>query len=71
MSVNSATCPECGKTGTVTDGWVRPGVASGTIMTGLDPENCEGCKKTLNKHGFTVIETTRNDDGTVTVQSKQ
>lgn len=69
MSVTSATCPECGKTGTVTGEWERPGIASGTIMTGLDPDNCEGCVKTLNKHGFAVVKIAQNEDGTRTIQT--
>lgn len=57
------TCPVCGKTGTETGAWDKPGVAAGTIMTGLDPENCKGCVDTLNRNGYAVVVT--QGDGTV------
>ncbi|CCB73104.1 MULTISPECIES: hypothetical protein [Streptomycetaceae] len=63
MAEQTLTCPDCGKVGTVTHEWVKPGVASGTIMTGLDPDNCEGCRETLNKHGYAVVR--QNPDGTI------
>ena len=59
MTVNTLTCPTCGKVGTVTHGWQRPGVASGTLMTGLDPQHCEGCWDILSSHGYapTIFDT--------------
>ena len=63
----TVTCPVCGKTGTDAGTWNKPGVAAGTIMTGLDPKNCEGCRKTLNKHGYAVV--VIGPDGTVQTES--
>ncbi|MFD0634125.1 hypothetical protein ACFQ9X_23785 [Catenulispora yoronensis] len=40
-------------------------------MTGLDPDNCDGCVKTLNKHGFAVVKIAQNNDGTATVQTAE
>jgi len=50
------TCPECGKTGSDAGDWVKPGVAAGPILTGLNTDDCEGCRETLRKHGYTVLE---------------
>ena len=63
MAEQTLTCADCNKTGTVTQGWIKPGVASGTIMTGLDPENCDGCREALNKHGYAVVKA--GPDGTI------
>jgi hypothetical protein len=46
------TCPTCGKTGERSGDWVRPGVATGDMMTGLDPENCVECWDTMASWGI-------------------
>jgi len=45
-------CPVCGKTGRQSGDWVRPGVAAGELMTGLDPQNCPGCWNTMTRNGI-------------------
>ena len=70
MPADTLTCPTCGKTGTVTGDWVKPGVASGTIMTGLDPEHCDGCRETLNQNGYAIVGLNQNGEGTGTVEAE-
>lgn len=38
------------------------------IMTGLDPEGCEGCRTILNESGYTVVDVTSPGDGTSTIK---
>jgi hypothetical protein len=64
VTLSTLQCAVCGKTGTVTNEWVRPGVASGLIMTGLDPENCAGCHNTLRSHGYAPMVIEPHGDGT-------
>ena len=71
MPADTLTCPTCGKTGTVAGNWVQPGVATGTTMTGLDPEHCEGCRETLEKNGYAIVRLNLNGDGTGTVEPEQ
>ena len=68
MSTNTFICPTCGRTGTDTGDWVTPGIAAGKMMTGLDPEHCEGCREVLNKNGYAVVKINPNGDGTGTVE---
>ena len=60
---NQLVCPECGKTGERTGGWVRPGMAAGDLMTGLDPEECVGCWDVMAKHGIAPGILTTGADG--------
>ena len=47
------TCPVCWANGSeVVDQWVRPGVAQGSVLSGLDPENCAACHDTYTRHGI-------------------
>jgi hypothetical protein len=34
-------------------------------MTGLDPDNCEGCRETFNRRGYAVVKLSA--DGTIGV----
>lgn len=45
-------CTTCGRTGQRSAEWVRPGVASGEIIAGLDPQNCSGCWDTMAQNGI-------------------
>lgn len=45
-------CPVCGRTGQQPGEWVRPGVAAGELMAGLDPQNCLGCWDTMAQSGI-------------------
>jgi len=45
-------CPECGKTGKQSGEWVRPGIAAGELIAGLDPETCVGCWDTMSQNGI-------------------
>jgi hypothetical protein len=49
---NPLVCPTCGKTGERSGDWVRPGVAAGDLMSGLDPENCLGCWDAMAQRGI-------------------
>ena len=49
---NHLVCPLCGKAGEVHGNWVRPSVASGDLITGLDVENCAGCWDTMARSGI-------------------
>ena len=55
MTVNTLTCLTCGKVATVTHHSERPGVASGPLMTGMNPEHCEACWDTLSSHGYATF----------------
>jgi hypothetical protein len=55
-------CPVCGRTGHQSGEWVRPGVAAGELMTGLDPQNCSGCWDTMAQNG--IAPSTFITDGT-------
>ena len=56
-------CPVCGRTGQESGEWVRPGVAAGELMTGLDPQNCSGCWDTMTKNGIAPGTFTADDSG--------
>jgi len=56
MTTDGRTCPVCGLTGEVTQHWVRPGVASGSFITGLNPSGCAGCHDTLTTYGVAPME---------------
>ena len=43
-------CQVCGRTAERSGNWVRPGVAAGELITGLDPQNCHGCWDTMKQH---------------------
>jgi hypothetical protein len=47
LRVDGRICPVCGRVGDTTHTWARPAVASGNLMTGLDPVHCVGCHDTL------------------------
>ncbi len=64
MNVSRIECPDCKRVGEVTMQWTRPGVASGPIMEGLDPENCHGCRAALAEHGYATVRIWQNGDGT-------
>lgn len=49
-------CSVCGNIGEETGSIVWPGVASGGIITGLDPDNCEGCKEVFVSNGLVRID---------------
>jgi hypothetical protein len=61
MEVDGRTCPVCGRTVKVDGQWVSY-PASGTLMTGLDPEDCVGCFDTYRAYGGAPIK--RAPDGT-------
>ena len=69
MTVQTLTCPECGRVGKVTGRWVKPGVADGDLMEGLDPLACDGCRTVLNSHGYAVVAIQRRGDGTVEIKA--
>ena len=46
------TCPNCGKTGQQSGDWTRPGIASGELIGGLNPEGCIGCWDIMSKNGI-------------------
>lgn len=48
---DNLTCRTCGKTGEQTGAFVQPG-ATGTLTTGLDPENCVGCWDLMATNGM-------------------
>jgi hypothetical protein len=65
LPAGALTCPDCGKTGTDTLTTVQTVTGiSFVIMTGLDPEGCEGCRTILNESGNTVVDVTSPGDGT-------
>ncbi len=53
----------CGKAGERSGDWVRPGVAAGDLMMGLDPENCSGCWDAMTKEGIAPGIFTANANG--------
>jgi hypothetical protein len=63
------TCPDCGKTGAVTKQAINLSIIPFTVllMTGLDPEVCEGCRMVLSKNGYTVADAQFHGDRTVTI----
>jgi hypothetical protein len=56
MGATELNCPKCGKTGT-DQGQMVTRNARLTLNLGLDPDGCEGCRKTLADAGYaeTVI----------------
>ena len=69
MPAGALTCPDCGKTGTDTRMAVQAVTGiSIVVMTGLDPDGCEGCRTILNKAGYTVVDYTSTGDGTSTIK---
>ncbi len=48
---STLTCSVCGRTSTPIGEWAVPGVASGGLVGGLDPENCVGCHDVMTSHG--------------------
>jgi hypothetical protein len=58
MPETTLTCPDCGKTGTVTQELVQPAMGvTMLMMTGLDPDGCEKCKELLTSRGYAVVDT--------------
>jgi hypothetical protein len=50
------TCPECGKHGTITGELSQVGTGTKlNELSGLDLEECEGCREVAHQHGFVVI----------------
>lgn len=45
------TCEVCGRTSEAIGEWQVPGIASGGLVGGLDPQNCAGCHDGLTSHG--------------------
>ena len=58
MSQTTLTCPDCGKTGTVTNQATNLSIIPFTVvlMPGLDPGGCEGCRRLLGKNGYAVAD---------------
>ena len=50
--VDGRTCPLCGLIATDAGSWAVPGVAAGSFVGGLDPENCVACHDTFTTHGI-------------------
>ncbi len=69
MPETTLTCPDCGKTGTVTKQAINLSIAAPTVllMTGLDPEICEGCRTVLNKNGYAVVDARFHGNRTMTI----
>jgi hypothetical protein len=58
------TCPACGKTGNVTREVTQPATGAVVLlMTGLDPDGCDGCRETLNSHSYAVVDAKPADHG--------
>ncbi len=51
-------CNVCGKQGNRSHNWEHIGVASGTLMTGLDPDNCQGCFEVMSSNGMAIVDLT-------------
>jgi hypothetical protein len=60
---NPLICPACGRTGQQSGQWVRPGVAAGDLVAGLDPQNCSGCWDTMTHAGIAPGIFTTDDNG--------
>lgn len=45
-------CPMCGRAGQQSGEWVRPNVAAGELLAGLDPQSCPGCWDTMTQNGI-------------------
>jgi hypothetical protein len=57
MPETTVTCPDCGRTGNVTQELVQPAMGvTMLLMTGLDPDGCDGCRETLDSHGYAVAD---------------
>ena len=56
MPIGMLKCSVCGNIGEETGSIVWPGVAEGGIITGLDPDNCEGCKQLFTSNGLVRID---------------
>jgi hypothetical protein len=63
------TCLDCGKTGTATKRAINLAITPFTVllMTGLDPEICEGCRTVLNRNGYAVVDARFHGDRTMTI----
>jgi hypothetical protein len=61
-------CRECGRRGTITDDLVTPAPEGGLATTGLDPDNCDGCRQAIAIHGYAPV-TGRTMAGYVRVQA--
>lgn len=57
-------CPVCGRAGQRSGEWVRPDIAAGELVAGLDPQNCHGCWDTMTKNGIAPGTFTAHGSGT-------